>query len=57
MTTETPRAGLPFLAAAQAQKHVTHNDALTELDALIAARFLDRDLTSPPSTPVSASNA
>ncbi|HVP86048.1 MAG TPA: DUF2793 domain-containing protein [Rhizomicrobium sp.] len=51
MTTETPRAGLPFLAAAQAQKHVTHNDALTELDALIAARFLDRDLTSPPSSP------
>jgi hypothetical protein len=50
MTTQTPRAGLPFLAAAQAQKHVTHNDALTELDALIAARFLDRDLTSPPST-------
>jgi len=51
LTTETPRAGLPFLAAAQAQKHVTHNEALTELDALIAARFLDRDLTSPPSSP------
>ncbi len=51
MTAETPRAGLPFLAAAQAQKHVTHNEALIELDALIAACFLDRDLSSPPASP------
>ena len=28
----TPRLGLPFLAAGQAQKHVTHNDALMALD-------------------------
>jgi hypothetical protein len=52
MTTETPRMGLPFIAAAQAQKHVTHNEALAELDALTGARFLDRDLTAPPSSPV-----
>ena len=51
MTTETPRAGLPFIAAAQAQKHVTHNEALAELDALLGARFLDRDLASPPASP------
>lgn len=51
MTTETPRAGLPFIAAAQAQKHVTHNEALAELDALLGARFLDRDLTAPPASP------
>ncbi|HVY85366.1 MAG TPA: DUF2793 domain-containing protein [Caulobacterales bacterium] len=51
MTTETPRVGLPFIAAAQAQKHVTHNEALAELDALIGARFLDRDLATPPSSP------
>ena len=31
----TPRLSLPLLAAGQAQKHVTHNDALTRLDALI----------------------
>jgi hypothetical protein len=51
VTTETPRAGLPFLAAAQAQKHVTHNEALAELDALTGARFLDRDLATPPANP------
>lgn len=49
--TNTPRASLPELAAAQAQKHVTHNDALIELDALICARILDRDLTAPPGSP------
>jgi hypothetical protein len=47
----TPRTALPLLAAAQAQKHVTHNEALLQLDALLFARFLDRDLTAPPGTP------
>ncbi|MEI9887051.1 MAG: DUF2793 domain-containing protein [Rhizomicrobium sp.] len=47
----TPRAALPLLAAAQAQKHVTHNEALLQLDALLFARFVDRDLTAPPSSP------
>jgi uncharacterized protein DUF2793 len=49
--TTTPRTALPLLAAAQAQKHVTHNEALLQLDALLFARFLDRDLTAPPSSP------
>jgi len=49
--TNTPRASLPELAAAQAQKHVTHNDALLELDALVCCRILDRDLTSDPASP------
>lgn len=47
----TPRAQLPLLAAAQAQKHVTHNDALLQLDALIFARFLSRNVSTPPATP------
>ena len=38
MTDTTPRSGLPLLAAAQAQKHVTHNEALLQLDALSCAR-------------------
>jgi hypothetical protein len=50
-TTSTPRAALPLLAAAQAQKHVTHNDALLQLDALLFARFLSRNLSTPPATP------
>jgi hypothetical protein len=51
MTDTTPRSGAPLLAAAQAQKHVTHNEALYQFDAFLCARFLDRDLTAPPSTP------
>lgn len=51
MTDTTPRAGAPLLAASQAQKHVTHNEALYQLDALLCARFLDRDLSAPPSSP------
>ena len=39
------------LAAAQAQKHVTHNDALLQLDALLFARFLSRNVSTPPPTP------
>jgi len=51
MTDTTPRAGAPLLGAAQAQKHITHNEALYQLDALLCARFLDRDLSAPPSSP------
>ncbi|MBV9989664.1 MAG: DUF2793 domain-containing protein [Alphaproteobacteria bacterium] len=51
MTDTTPRSHLPLLAAAQAQKHVTHNEALLMLDALGCARLLDRDLTAPPGSP------
>jgi len=35
----------------QAQKHVTHNEALQVLDALVQASALDRTRTSPPATP------
>src|SRR5215475_4723880 len=51
MSSTTPRSGLPLLAAAQAQKHVTHNEALLMLDALSCARLLDRDLSAPPASP------
>lgn len=39
---------LPYLEAAQAQKHVTHNEALDVLDALIHLTVADRHLASPP---------
>lgn len=45
---DTPQLGLPLLAAAQAQKHVTHNDALLRLDALIHLSVIARNLSSPP---------
>lgn len=47
----TTRLALPLLAAAQAQKHVTHNEALVILDAVVQASALDKDLTSPPASP------
>lgn len=42
---------LPYLLAAQAQKHVTHNDALRLLDGLVQLSVLDRDLIAPPASP------
>ncbi len=48
MTTETSRLRLPYLSGAQAQKHVTVNEALLMLDALVAARALDKDEVTPP---------
>ncbi|MDE2072430.1 MAG: DUF2793 domain-containing protein [Alphaproteobacteria bacterium] len=50
MTDTTPRAGAPLLAAAQAQKHVTHNEALYQFDAFLCANFLSRALAAPPGT-------
>jgi hypothetical protein len=47
----TPNLGLPFLMAAQAQKHVTHNEALRALDALVHLAAIDRDATTPPISP------
>lgn len=48
---ETTKLRLPFLAASQAQKHVTHNEALLMLDALLHLEVLDQHLSAPPSTP------
>src|SRR5690606_37685299 len=36
----------------QAQKHVTHNEAIRTLDALVQLGVLDRDLSTPPALPV-----
>ena len=49
---ETPRFAMPLLDAAQAQKHVTVNEALMRADVLGAARVEDRHLTEPPALPV-----
>lgn len=42
---------MPYLEAAQAQKHVTHNDALRVLDGVVQLSVADRDLTAPPGSP------
>ena len=49
--TETPNLALPLIAAAQSQKHVTHNEALFALDTLLQCAVRDRDRASPPGSP------
>ncbi len=44
----TLNLGLPYIAAAQAQKHVTHNAALDLADALINLSVLSRAISAPP---------
>ncbi|PYE84520.1 DUF2793 domain-containing protein [Pseudoroseicyclus aestuarii] len=51
MPDTTANLGLPVLQPAQAQKHVTHNEALERLDALVMPVVQDRDRTAPPAEP------
>ena len=48
--TKTPHLSLPLLAAAQAQQHVTHNEALAALDALVQLAVTERR-AAPPAHP------
>lgn len=47
----TPRLGLPEIAAAQAQKHVTHNEALALLDGLLPAVAVSATTPAAPASP------
>jgi hypothetical protein len=49
--TDTPRLALPAIEAAQAQKHVTHNEALVLLDCLVQPAVESRALAAPPGSP------
>lgn len=52
MTTDiTANLKLPFILPAQAQKHVTHNEAINVLDALVQLSVLDRNRAVPPEAP------
>lgn len=46
--TDTPELGLPLLAPAQAQKHVTVNEALVRLDGMAQLRLQSVTETTPP---------
>ena len=48
---QTPNLLLPYIMAAQAQKHVTHNEAIRMLDAIVQLSVADRDLSTPPGVP------
>lgn len=51
MSETTTHLALPFIMAAQAQKHVTHNEALRLLDGIVQLAVLDRNLADPPASP------
>jgi hypothetical protein len=48
---DSTHLALPYIAAAQAQKHVTHNEAIRILDSLVMLSVKDRDLATPPGSP------
>lgn len=48
---DTANLGLPYLDAAQAQKHVTHNAALSEIDAVTHLAVKHRGVTAAPIAP------
>ena len=51
MSDASARLALPFIAPSQAQKHVTHNEALQLLDALTLLTLEEVEATTPPVTP------
>ncbi len=52
MAEETANLKLPYIWAGQALKHITHNEALLRLDAIVQPSVIDRDLTAPPASPL-----
>lgn len=51
----TTKFNLPTIASGQAQKEVSYNGAVNIIDALLVPRVLDRDLATPPTSPVNGS--
>jgi len=49
---DTVRHGMPLLSAGQAQKEVTHNEAVLTVDRLLHLAVMTRALSAPPSSPV-----
>lgn len=50
MADDTDILGLPLILPGQAQKHVTHNEAIAALDVMVQLAVLDSDRQSPPVT-------
>ncbi|ODT81555.1 MAG: hypothetical protein ABS76_12030 [Pelagibacterium sp. SCN 64-44] len=49
---QSPRLSLPYIMPGQAQKHVTHNEAIQALDALVQPVAASRSLPAPPASPL-----
>ncbi len=50
---QTPNLKLPYILPSQAQKHITHNEALRLLDAVLHLSIKSRTRTEAPETPAS----
>ncbi|MDI1365069.1 MAG: DUF2793 domain-containing protein, partial [bacterium] len=48
----TPRLGLPYVVAAQAQKHIPINESLARLDGLVQLAVESRAVSAQPASPV-----
>ena len=51
MSDQTPNLSLPFIMPAQAQKHVTHNEAIELLDMMVQLTLESSMAITPPSAP------
>ncbi len=51
MSDQSAHLSLPYIQPAQAQKHVTHNEALQILDAVVQLAVVSRTVTVPPADP------
>jgi hypothetical protein len=51
MSQSSPILALPYLQPSQAQKHVTHNEALRRLDIIVQLGVAEFDATTPPGAP------
>ena len=52
MSNETPNLALPFIMPSQAQKHVTHNEAIERLDMIVQLALESATATTAPTTPL-----
>mgnify|MGYP001824579500 CR=1 FL=1 len=52
MSDLSPVLSMPYILPAQAQKHVTHNEALRVLDLAVQLCVADADRSDPPASPV-----
>jgi len=48
---QTPNLKLPYIMAAQDQKHVTHNEAIRALDTISQLSVYSRNQTASPGVP------
>lgn len=49
--TDTPKIGLPYIDTGQAQKELTHNEALNRLDVMLQPAVVNSTTSAPPGAP------